>query len=289
MVGPTTRRGFWAAAHAGASAEVLKLKGTLITYAGPEAPNNAEQQGKVVAQALAEKPDLLIIAPVNQPALDDALAQAAKAGVPVVVAGMEPRAESKPRAVVAPDNAAIGAAAAAHIAKLLEKDEEVLIVHAPEADDAELIETSFLSAAKGSNIKVVDPGLAGADAADRGKLDSFFQSSSILVVFAPSPTVAQSVRDVLRVGSRLDRARIVAVTSGDDAVQALATGELEAIVAVDPVDLGRLAARAALDCLSGTPVAQIPRPRFVVVTRKNMQDPGIKEVVMPETTSALSP
>lgn len=285
IVGPGPKDGEWEAVVAGAQREAKSLAGTIVTYTGPEHPGDAEAQKQLLGAALAENPKALLVAPVDRGAMTAALAAARSAGVPVFVLGVEPAPADGAVGAVVSNWGAAGAEAAGYLATIIEKGSSVLLVRGSPTDDGALAnENAFAKQAVERGLTVIDRSVYAGEGGQsaREKIDAALTGANVAGVYCSTLAGSRAAREILK--ARQSEARLIGTGADIVMIQALASSDCEALLVSDAVGMGRTAVRAAIEHLSN----QRPPPRIdvpvVLATRKNMYDPPVKAVLMPDVT-----
>src|SRR5262245_7868491 len=154
-----TTHEFWKSINAGAvkAQRELTEKGTKIEiiWKGPLREDDRDQQIQVVENFMARRVSGIVLAPLDSQALVRPVANAAQAGVPVVIIDSGLKSD-KYVSFVATDNFKGGQMAGEHLAKLLgEKGNVILLRYAVGSASTEAREEGFLDAIKKfPNIKI---------------------------------------------------------------------------------------------------------------------------------------
>jgi ribose transport system substrate-binding protein len=101
-------------------------------------------------------------------------------------------------------------------------------------------------------------------------------------VFCPNESTTFGMLRALQDGKRAGQVKFVGFDSSEKLVQALRAGELHGLVLQNPLKLGELGVKTALDKLDGKQVAARIDTGVQLATRENMDEPAIKELLAPD-------
>lgn len=119
----------YAAARLGA-AKVAKRFGAETLDFVPETPDDVDQQIRLIDQALGQRPDAFVLAPVHPTRVNEALRRIEKAGIPLC-AFVNPVRAVKCVSFAGSDDYALGSAVAAHLYRHLGGKGTVLLLSGP--------------------------------------------------------------------------------------------------------------------------------------------------------------
>jgi ribose transport system substrate-binding protein len=119
----------YAAARMGA-AKVAKRFGAETLDFVPETPDDVAQQIRLIDEALAQRPDAFVLAPVHPTRVDEALRRIEKAGIPLC-AFVNPVQAVKCVSFAGSDDYALGSAVASHLYRHLGGRGTVLLLSGP--------------------------------------------------------------------------------------------------------------------------------------------------------------
>lgn len=279
---------YWEAIHTGAAAAARDARDVLLTYRGPGVDGDAALQEAIVQEMLSAKPDALVLAPADDSLLGAPLEKARQANIPIVVIDRDlvPQAGYGITAVVTADNQRCGALAAERIGETLKGGKVVLFRHSKGDPDATLREEAFGAAIAGKPaLTFIDSRrYAGATVAGaRKEADALLgEHAEIGAVFCPSEVGAHGMVLALRERFLNGKVKVIGFQSSLFLVQAMAMGDVDALIVPDPVTLGKLGVRAALDSLEGKPVQARQVIGVELATRSNMHDDPMKFLLLPD-------
>lgn len=286
-----TTNEFWQAVHAGAAKarDEFRAAGVPveIIWKGPLKEDDREQQIQVVENFIARRVSGMVVAPLDSRALVQPIEAAGRAKIPVVVmdSGLN---SQKYASFVATDNFQGGVMAGEHLASLLGgKGNVILLRYQVGSASTEEREAGFLSVMK------KHPGikLLSADQHAGPTRDTAYRVSQNLLnrfgrdvngVFCPcelpSGAMAMALRDIGKGGGKV---KMVGFDAGSKSIDDLRNGDVQGLVVQDPLGIGYEGVRTMVRHLKGEKVERRIGTRVVLVTRENMDQPAIKDLLHP--------
>lgn len=286
-----TTNEFWKAVNAGAmkAREELAATGTAveIIWKGPLKEDDREQQIQVVENFVARRVSGIVVAPLDSRALVQPIEAAGRAKIPVVVMDSGVKTE-RYVSYVATDNYKGGVMAGEHMAKLLGgKGNVILLRYQVGSASTEEREAGFLAALnKFPDVKVISSDQhAGPtrDTAYRAAQNILSRYGRVVDgVFAPAelPTggMTMALKDIGRGGGKV---KMVGFDAGTRSIADLKAGDVQALVVQDPVKIGYLGVMTLVRSLKGETVERWVDTGVRLVTRENMEEAAVKEVLYP--------
>jgi ribose transport system substrate-binding protein len=286
-----TTNEFWKTVHAGAlqARDELRAQGVNveILWKGPLKEDDREQQIQVVENFTARRVSGIVVAPLDSRALVQPVETAVRAGIPVVVidSGLQ---SDKQASFVATDNFKGGVMAGEHLAQLLGgKGNVILLRYQVGSASTEEREAGFLSALKRHpGLKVISadqhagPTRDTAYRASQNVLNRF--GRDVHGVFCPcelpSGAMALALRDLGLAGGKV---KLVGFDAATKSIEDLRNGDVQGLVVQDPLGIGYEGVRTMVRHLRGEKVERRIGTRVVLVTRDNMEQPAIRDLLHP--------
>lgn len=272
---------FWQAVEAGAKDAGREL-GVEVLWKGPLKEDDRAQQIQVVQQFIQQKVDGIALAPLDHTALAAPVAQAMKAGIPVVVfdSGLDGAPGKDFVSFVATDNTEGGRMAGRELARLLDdKGKTALLRYLVGSASTHEREEGFLSVVKSKPglQSIADNVYAGASAGEAktkslNMVDKLKEADGI---FASNESATNGMLMALRQAGLAGKKKFVGFDASPPLVEALAKGEIDALVIQNPRRMGDLAVRALVRRLRGETVEAVVDTGAVLATRANMANPDI--------------
>jgi ribose transport system substrate-binding protein len=286
-----TTHEFWKAINAGAvkAQQELSTNGTKveIIWKGPLREDDRDQQIQVVENFMARHVSAIVLAPLDSQALVRPVNNAISAGVPVVVIDSDLKSD-KYVSFVATDNFKGGQMAGEEMGKQLGgKGNVILLRYAVGSASTEAREAGFLDALKKfPGIKVISSDQhAGATretsyGVAQNLLNRF--GREVNGVFCPNENSTIGMTKALRdVGLAKGKVKMIGFDAGSLSIQDLKNGDVQALVVQNPMLMGYLGVATAVKHLHGEKVAKRIDTGVVLVTKENMEQPEIKELLYP--------
>jgi ribose transport system substrate-binding protein len=285
-----TSHEFWKSIHAGAmkAQQELEQKGTPIKviWKGPLREDDREQQIQVVENFIAQRVDGIVLAPLDNRALVPPTEKAIRARVPVVIIDSALRSEL-PASYVSTDNFKGGQLGAAHLAKILgEKGNVILLRYQVGSASTEEREAGFMDEIKKhKDIKVISSDQytgATRDLAYKAAQNLFNRyGKEANGIFAPCEPVTIGVLMALKDLGKSESIKLVGFDAGSQSVEGLKNGTVHGLVVQNPVKMGYLGVMTMVDHINKKKVQRKIDTGVQVVTRENMNEPEINELIYP--------
>jgi ribose transport system substrate-binding protein len=284
-----TTHEFWKSVHAGAEKAAQEL-GVTILWKGPIKEDDLKSQIDIVQGMITQGVAGIVLAPLNDKALMGAVKAAAGAKIPVVIFDSALQGNDYV-SFVATDNEGAGKAAGEHLAKLLGDKGKVLLLRYQEGSASTAArEQGFLAAIRAHKDVVVvsDKQYGGATT------ESAFAASENLLaaqkaaeggldgIFCPNESTTFGMLLALQKSGLAGKIKLVGFDASSMLVKALDEGQIHALVVQSPFAMGDLAVHAIVDHLHGkAPAARIDTG-VRVVTKADLSDPAVKELLHPD-------
>jgi len=286
-----TTHEFWKSIHAGAVKAEQELSGAGtkvdIIWKGPLREDDRDQQIQVIENFMTRRVNAIVLAPLDAQAMVKPVHNAVQANVPVVIIDSDLKS-SDYVSFVATDNHKGGQLAGAEMGRLLGgKGNVILLRYAVGSASTEAREAGFLEALK----KFPDIKLISSDQHAGATRELAYQVSQNLLnrfgrevngVFCPCepPTIAmtKALRDL---GLAAGKVKMIGFDSGSQSVLDLKNGDLQALVVQNPLLMGYLGVMTAVKHLRGESVERRLDTGVALITRENMEQPDVKELLYP--------
>jgi ribose transport system substrate-binding protein len=284
-----TTHEFWKSVHAGA-AKAAKEADVDIIWKGPLKEDDLKAQVDVVSTFIAQGVNGIVLAPLNDTALRAPVKQATQAKIPVVVFDSDLQGDEHV-SFVATDNVAAGKLAAEHIAKLLgDKGNLVVLRYQEGSASTQNRENGFLEAVKAKpSLKVVSQNQFGGatteSAFSKGEsllLAQKAETGSVNGIFTPNESTTFGMLLALRKSGLNKKMKFVGFDASDKLVGALKDGDVDGLVVQNPFNMGYLAVKTMADHLRGKKVEKRIDTGARLVTKENLEDPAVKEIMQPD-------
>lgn len=287
-----TTHEFWKSIHAGAlaAAEELRAEGmpVNIIWQGPLREDDRELQVQVVENLIARRVSGIVLAPLDARALVRPVEIAQRGGIPVVIidSGLN---SDVPASTVSTNNYLGGVLGARRLGELLGGEGNVILLRVlAGSTSTEQREAGFLD-----TIRDEFPGIRviSSDQHAGATRDTAYRASQNLLnrfgrdvqgIFAPNESSATGMLLALRdAGLAGGRVKFVGFDSGTQTLAALREGDLQGLVVQNPFRMGYLGVKTMATVLRGGEVEREIDTGCVLVTRENLAEPAIADLINP--------
>ncbi len=280
---------FWKAVERGVRDAGTEL-GVDVVWKGPLAENDRAQQIQLVQQFASQKVAGIALAPLDHAALSGSVAQARAAGIPVVVfdSALDGEAPRDFASTVSTDNEKAGGIAGQALAERIAPDPKaeakvVLLRYMVGSASTESREKGFLAAVRTRpTVEVlVENRYAGATAGE-AKTEALNLADALAKangVFCSNESSTMGMLLALRQLGLAGKVRFVGFDASPPLVEALKSGEIDALVVQDPRKMGSLAVKTLVAAIRGEKVGASIDTGAALVTRENLETPEIRRLL----------
>ncbi|WP_437993928.1 ABC transporter substrate-binding protein [Sorangium sp. So ce145] len=284
-----TTHEFWKSVHAGAVKASRELDVDVV-WKGPLREDDLKAQVDVVSSFVAQGVSGIVLAPLDATALRAPVRAARQAKIPVVVFDSD-LASDDHVSFVATDNEAAGRLAGEHLGKAIGEDGKVVVLRYQEGSaSTQHREKGFLDAVRAM------PGVTVASENQYGGAtteSAFHKSESLLLaqraaegaiagVFTPNESTTFGMLQALRKTNVARKVKFVGFDASEKLLGALREGDIEALAVQNPFNMGYVAVKTMVAHLHGEKVAARIDTGSRVVTRQDLDDPAVQEIVRPD-------
>jgi ribose transport system substrate-binding protein len=305
-----TTHEFWKSVHAGAVKAARELDVDIV-WKGALREDDLKGQIDVVQSFVAQGVSGIVVAPLSDRGLVSPIKAASAAHIPVVVFDSD-LASQDYVSFVATDNEAAGKMAGNALAALVRTPERsegadetpgrvrtpakvVLLRYQEGSASTGRRESGFLDAVRSHpELKLLsDSQYGGATTETAEKVSENLlaaqraDSGNVQGLFTPNESTTFGMLLALRKAGLAGKLRFVGFDSSDKLVQALRSGEIDALVVQRPFEMGYLAVQTMVRNLRGQPVEKRVDTGSTLVTRDNVDAPEVKTLVSPDLKTWL--
>jgi len=281
---------FWLSVQAGAVAAGQKLD-VRILWNGPAQETEYDRQIQIVDSMIARHVDGLAIAAAERKGLVQSIDRAASFGIPVTVfdSGVD---TTNYLTFVATDNYEAGRMAAQELARLLAgKGNIAVVMHTPGSESTMDRERGFFETlAKeypGVHVAARQYGMSDRAKAMAAAENMLTANPGLNGIFASAEPSSIGAALAIKTRGLAGKVKLVAFDATDSLIEDLKAGAIEALVVQDPYKMGYQAVQTLVDKFHGkTPPKRIDVPAYVI-HREDLDKPDIKQLLHPETRSAM--
>jgi ribose transport system substrate-binding protein len=286
---------FWQSIRAGAERAGKEL-GVEIIWRGPLREDDRDSQVSEVEGFVSRGVSGIVLAPLDEAALQGPVADAKQRNIPVVIfdSGLK---GSDYVSFVATDNLKGGELGGARLAEAMHgKGKVILLRYAEGHDSTAKREQGFLDAVKQqSGIEVVSSNqYVGADVEGAYKRAEAILSGykkpdgslGIDGIFTPNESSTFATLRVLQDNGWAGKVKFVGFDSSENMVKGLRDGVLDGLVVQDPVKMGYLGVKTIVAHIKGQPIEKRIDTGVHVVTPANMNEPEMDKLLHPDLSKS---
>ena len=293
-----TSHAFWQSIHAGAAKAGQEL-GVTIVWRGPLREDERESQISEVERFVTSGVSGMVLAPLDEVALAQPVADAKRNNIPVVVIDSGLKGNDYV-SFVATDNRLAGRLAGEQLARLLHDEGRVVLLRYAEGSDSTLqCEAGFLEAIQSR------PGLQIVSANQYGGADvegAYKKSEALLSglkradgtlavdgIFTPNESTTLPMMRVLVDNGWSGTVKFIGFDASESLLEGMRAGQLDAVVVQDPVKMGYLGVKTVVAHIHGEKVEPRIDTGVRLVSREHMDDADVQELLHPDLKRWLNP
>ena len=267
---------FYITMQCGIEAEAAKL-GVTVKTQGPKQFDPTLQR-PILDSVVQTKPDAILIAPTDVKALQQPLADAAKAGIKIVLVDTTTQDPSFAVSQVSSDNVGGGAAAFKAIQEQVPAGGKVMVESVnPGISTTDQRNQGFQDAVKadpkfsyvGVQYSKDDPATATQQVAAQLQKDP-----DLVGVFGANLFAAEGAATAVRQSGKGSQVKIVGFDAGPGQIKDLKAGTVQALVAQQPGQIGTYGLDMAVAALDGGTVTPKIQTGFTIVNKDNVDSSG---------------
>ncbi len=276
---------FWESVRAGAEAAGREF-GARISWNGPSVETDIEGQKRIVENFITQGVDALVLAACDKDALNTTLAKAKEDGVVIVTIDSGISDDTIPVSFVATDNYAGGREAAKKLAELIgDRGEVGLIPFIQGAVSSDEREAGFEDEINENHPNIertaklyCQSDVEKGQSVTENMLTGHPELDGIFACNEPGGVGAARVFHERGLAGKI---KLVSFDSSDTLVDALADGTIQALIVQNPYQMGYQGVECAVKALQGESVEAFVDTGVTVVTKENMIEDAIQEVLYP--------
>ncbi len=271
---------FYVSMECGAK-EAAAAAGATLQTQGPD-KFDATLQNPMLDAVAASKPDALLVAPNDVKASFGPLKKIQDAGTKVVLVDTVVTDPSIGVSRIATDNKLGGEKAAEGLKELGVSGKVLVISTDPGVSSVDARVEGFDAKAKELGFTLVgDTQYSHNTAATAAQVVSaaLAKDPDLQGVFATNLFTAQGVATGVKQAGKSGKVKVVGFDAGPDQIKQLEAGDVQALVAQKPYDIGKQGVEQALAALDGKALTANIQTESLVVTQANMNDPEVSKYI----------
>ncbi len=288
---------YWKSIHAGAVKASQELQVDII-WKGPLKEEDREGQVKMVEDFIAHNVSGMVLAPLDDVALREPVSNAARSGIPVVIID-SPLQSRDSLSFIATDNYKGGRMAGEYLCQLLNGKGRVIMLrcHIGSASTMER-ERGWQDAIKACpGIEVASDNQYGGASTETAfqagenllsRLTAPDGSLSIDGIFCSNESTSFGMLRALQEGGWAGKVKFVGFDSSPKLIEALQSGQINGLILQNPFQMGYLGVKTVVAYLNHQPYEKRVDTGETLVTKENMDQPEIKEILYPDLKKWLN-
>ena len=288
---------FWKSIHAGAVKASRELNVDIL-WKGPLKENDTEGQIKVVEDITSRGVSGIVLAPLDDTALRAPVANASRSGIPVVIVDSPLQSEDS-ISFIATDNYKGGHMAGEYLCQLLNGKGRVIMLRCDVASASTLErEAGWSDAIKEcKGVKVASDNQYGGVTTETAyqasenllsRLTAADGSLNIDGIFASNESTTFGMLRALQEGGWAGKVKFAGFDSSTKLIEALQAGQISGLILQNPFQMGYLGVKTIVSYLNKQPIEKRVDTGETLVTRENMNQPEIKELLAPDLKKWLN-
>jgi ribose transport system substrate-binding protein len=264
---------FYITMNCGAKAEAERL-GYTLDFQGPD-QFDAALQTPVVSAVTAKKPDGVLIAPTDTKAMYAPIKQLADNGSKVVLVDTTLEQPDMAVSQIASDNIGGGQEAANALAELIGGSGKVFVVNVkPGISTTDQRAEGFEQQAKELGLEYLGQDFSNDQPEKAAAIvkAQLAKTPDLKGIFATNLFSAEGAASGLREAGKLDQVKIVGFDAGPKQVEDLKEGVVQALIAQQPAEIGKLGVQQADAALKGETTKPEIGTGFTTITKDNLDE-----------------
>ncbi len=283
VIPKTTANSFWNKVKAGAQ-QASGENNVEMIWKGPPKETQVNRQRQIVETQITRGVDAIVLAASDKKALDAAVQDAKEQGIPVVTIDSGVSSDT-PISFVATDNVEGGKKAAHKLAELIGEKGKVGLIPFVEGSATSMArENGFKEGLKAyPEVELVATEYSNSQtevALDKTQ-NMLTTHPDLNGIFAANLPGAVGAGRVLERQDRAGEIKLVGFDAGDQELQMLKKGIIQALIVQNPYQMGYKGVTMAVRHLNGESVPKRVDTGVTVVTKENLDDPEIQKILNP--------
>jgi ribose transport system substrate-binding protein len=264
---------FYITMNCGAQEKAQEL-GVNLDFQGPD-KFDASLQTPIVNAVAADQPDAVLIAPTDTKAMFAPIQQLAAGGTKIVMVDTTLEQADMAESQIASDNEAGGREAAKALAELMGGSGKVFVVNVkPGISTTDARAKGFEEEAKALGLEYLGQDFSQDEPARAATIikAQLAKNPDIKGVFATNLFSAEGTANGVREAGKAGDVKIVGFDAGPAQVEQLEKGDVQALIAQKPADIGAMGVEQAVKALKGEETTPEIGTESVSITKENLAD-----------------
>ncbi len=266
---------FWQTLKSGAEEAARQHPDVELSVLAPEREINIDQQVSILEGQILKKVSALAVVPGGIAEVTPVLDKARAAGIPVLIVDNDTPWPGK-LSYIGTDNRVGGKLAGDYIVKILGGRGKVAIIRGilgvSSHDDRVAGFQEAIAQAPGIEVVTIQPANSERASALTVMENILTSNPDLNAVFATSDQMALGAMEGVAAQHLSGKVFVVGFDAGKEAVRAVKSGAISAVIAQYPANMGRQAVEAAIKAIRGEPVARVIDTGTKLVTKENADE-----------------
>jgi len=266
---------FWQTLKSGAEEAARQHPDIELSVLAPEREINIDQQVSIIEDQILKKVSALAVVPSGIAEVTPVLDKARAAGIPVLIVDNDTPWPGK-LSYIGTDNRAGGKLAGDYLVKVLGGRGKVAIIRGilgvSSHDDRVAGFQEAIAQAPGIQVVTIQPANSERASALTVMENILTSNPELNAVFATSDQMALGAMEGVAAQHLSGKVLVVGFDAGKEAVRAVKSGAISAVIAQYPANMGKHAVEAAIKAIRGEPVAKVIDTGTALVTKENADE-----------------
>ena len=266
---------FWQTLKSGAEEAARQHPDVELSVLAPEREINIDQQVSIIEDQILKKVSALAVVPGGIAEVSPVLDKAKAAGIPVLIVDNDTPWPGK-LSYIGTDNRLGGKLAGDYVVKLLGGRGKVAIVRGilgvTSHEDRVAGFQQAIAQAPGIQIVTIQPANSERASALTVMENILTSNPELNAVFATSDQMALGAMEAVAAQHMTGKVMVVGFDAGKEAVRGVNSGEISAVIAQYPANMGKQAVEAAIKAIQGEPIAKVIDTGTALVTKENADE-----------------
>jgi ribose transport system substrate-binding protein len=266
---------FWQTLKSGAEEAARQHPDVELSVLAPEREINIDQQVSIIEDQILKKVSALAVVPGGIAEVSPVLDKAKAAGIPVLIVDNDTPWPGK-LSYIGTDNRLGGKLAGDYVVKLLGGRGKVAIVRGilgvTSHEDRVAGFQQAIAQAPGIQIVTIQPANSERASALTVMENILTSNPELNAVFATSDQMALGAMEAVAAQHMTGKVMVVGFDAGKEAVRGVKSGEISAVIAQYPANMGKQAVEAAIKAIQGEPIAKVIDTGTTLVTKENADE-----------------
>lgn len=276
---------FWKTVEQGAMDAGEEI-GAKIVFEAPQNESEIDVQINMMEQAIQERVDAIVLAPLDTEKLNEVIAKATKSGIPVLTFDSDVTEKSRV-ATIGTSNESAGAIAARNAAELMEGSGQVAIISTiKEAQTGIERIKGFVDEMEKNypeKIKVVDTAYCGGDpeVAKKQTIEFMKKYPNLKCIYGVNEGSAVGVAAAIKEQGKEGAFTVIGFDSSDEEIAYLEEGVIDGMVVQNPYNMGYLGVYNINRVLEGETIQEKIDTGATYVNLENLEDEDTQWLLYP--------